>query len=131
MSLDFLSNIYLPQGTRCPQYETLFNVLLGYEGQKGFDAHLRLPAPTAPGAPDQRGSFTADEVTHIFSPELPFYLAINSIARKRTVTFSPAERAFFPAPDSIPPGPGLTAKTALWGGNCGVKSAAGVFNVQA
>ncbi|KAJ7446072.1 hypothetical protein FB451DRAFT_1412435 [Mycena latifolia] len=108
MELPFLSEVYLPEGETKPQFGALYQTILKYQAKPDFTAYAALEDPME---------------------GLPWDIALKDLARVDKLVFPPAERALFVTPprEGVP---GITGRTGLARGHCGVQAASGVFRMQ-
>lgn len=128
MRIPSLVDIYQGAGSGC-YYDALLDALQHrHDTKKGFTAQVQLPHWAHR---NQSGYFSSDFVKCPRS-ETPFTITLDSIAYKKTVTFSPTERTYFPPSVRVEAYPcdGMTAKNNLRDGTCGMRSFSGVFKLK-
>jgi hypothetical protein len=125
MSLEFLEKEYLPSGATTPQYDAVYKSILTYQAKNDQTARCYLGSPT-----DGDTSRFESHVIEDPMEDMPFDIAINSVKRQASLSFTKSELASFAAPESIPNGPGISAVMALADDRCGVQSASGIFKMK-
>ncbi|PIL30062.1 hypothetical protein GSI_07795 [Ganoderma sinense ZZ0214-1] len=126
MSLPFLSSVFAPKR----DYAALLKTIRTYQAKPDNTAQIFLPEDTS-----KSGRF---ESLAVLDPiqEWPFDLALRSLARKPTLTFTAREMSdnakFFSGAGAGSPakGPGVTAAVALAYDQCGIASSKGAFKMR-
>lgn len=125
MTLEFLKREYLPSGTTTPQYNAVYKAILKHQAKNDSTAKCYL----GPSTGEDVSLFESGEIEDPME-EVPFEIAINSVKRQASLSFTKSELASFAAPETIPGGPGISGKMGLVGGRCGIQSASGIFKMK-
>lgn len=123
MELPFLAEVYLPAGKSEPQFAALHKAILKYQAKPDFTAQCSIPDASSGGTGRLSSAVLEDPMEG-----LPWDIAIVDLKAVDALALSPKERSGFLSPPVT--GPGITGRTALAKGHCGVQSASGVFRMK-
>ncbi|KAH7903539.1 hypothetical protein BJ138DRAFT_1167982 [Hygrophoropsis aurantiaca] len=132
MYLPFLSKVYLPDNAMQPNHASLYDAVLAHQAKRDVTARCYIGAPaSSSSSTDPVANVGRFESLTVIDPmmERPFDMNLSAFTHKKNLTFTPTERSSFLAPEHIPAGAGIVAKTGL-PGQCGIKSAKGVFKLK-
>jgi hypothetical protein len=122
MTLPFLKKVYLPTGTTTPQFEKLYDTILGYQAKPDSSAQIFLPERSY-----DHGVLITSGIRDPFDGSTHEVL-LTDLEDCETISFEASSPVKIIT--SAGKGDGVIATTTLPDGNCGISSASGVFKLR-